>query len=385
MLTYFVSYLTRINYGAIISEMESATSWSRSMLSMAVTGSFITYGAGQVVSGICGDHISPKKLISYGLTATVLMNILIPLCQDPVQMLFVWCLNGFAQAFMWPPLVKAMTVLFSEEDYKKATVKVSWGSSFGTMAVYLFSPLLITFFGWKSVFWFSAACGLVMLFVWKGCCLDVGVVKKESDAADTAKNMKVLFQPLMIGIMLAIILQGMLRDGVTTWMPSFISETYDISNRIGILTGVILPVFSILSLQAASVLHRKKLKNPLLCSGLIFGIGVLASLGLILLNGKNAVLSVFFSAVLTGCMHGVNIVLVCMLPVFFKRYGNVSTVSGVLNACTYVGSAISSYGIAVLSEQFGWTFTLKIWLLIAFSGTILCLLGVKPWNRQMTE
>ena len=75
-LVYFVSYITRINYGAILSEMEIATELPRTMLSMAVTGSFITYGAGQIISGICGDRISPKKLIHMGLLVTTLMNTL---------------------------------------------------------------------------------------------------------------------------------------------------------------------------------------------------------------------------------------------------------------------------------------------------------------------
>ena len=40
-LTYMVSYITRINYGAVISEMVDQTGLSRAVLSMALTGSFI--------------------------------------------------------------------------------------------------------------------------------------------------------------------------------------------------------------------------------------------------------------------------------------------------------------------------------------------------------
>ena len=43
-LTYFTSYLTRINYGAVISEMVLSTGIDKPLLSMALTGSFITYG-----------------------------------------------------------------------------------------------------------------------------------------------------------------------------------------------------------------------------------------------------------------------------------------------------------------------------------------------------
>jgi OPA family glycerol-3-phosphate transporter-like MFS transporter len=128
---------------------------------MAVTGSFITYGTGQIISGILGDKISPKRLVSLGFILTIVMNLLIPVCQNPYQMLIVWCINGFAQSFMWPPLVKLMTAYLSDDDYKKASVKISWGSSFGTIFVYLCAPPLISLGGWKTVFLFSAVAGTV--------------------------------------------------------------------------------------------------------------------------------------------------------------------------------------------------------------------------------
>lgn len=50
--TYMISYITRINYSAIIAEMETAAQMSKSLLWLAVTGSFIAYGAGQIISGL---------------------------------------------------------------------------------------------------------------------------------------------------------------------------------------------------------------------------------------------------------------------------------------------------------------------------------------------
>lgn len=383
-VTYMISYITRINYGAIISAMEKTTEFSRSQLSLAVTGSFVTYGVGQIISGIIGDKVSPKRLISYGLCVTVLMNLLIPICKSPYQMLGVWCINGFAQSFMWPPMVRLMSSLLSETDYKKVSTRVSWGSSAGTIIVYLLSPLLISAFGWKSVFLFSAVCGIVMIIVWNKVACDVpkseSVLQKENTVSQ-----KSLFTPLMIFVMLAIALQGMLRDGVTTWLPSYISETYNLSNVISILTGVVLPIFSIVCFNIATKLYIKKIPNPLACAGVFFGGGTVAAVGLFSLTGYNAAFSVALSAVLTGCMHGVNLMLICMIPPYFKKYGNVSTVSGVLNSCTYIGSAVSTYGIALLSERFGWTFTLLMWLLIAAAGTAICFALLKPWAKYFTK
>ena len=390
-ITYMISYITRINYGAVISQMVIDTGISKSLLSLALTGSFITYGVGQIFSGILGDKFSPKKLVTSGLVATVLMNVLIPFCTNPYQMLVVWCINGFAQAFMWPPLVLLMTAYLSDEDYKKVTVKVSWGSSLGTIVVYLIAPPLIVAGGWKSIFFVSAFLGLIMIIIWHLFAKDITKQDKLALAQESAKqatqkgSMKILFTPLILGLMLGIILQGMLRDGVTTWMPSYITETYHLKNIISILTGVLLPIFGMLSFQVASVLYRKKLNNPLLCAGVLFAVGSLSALILWGFNGKSAVLSVLFSALLTGCMHGVNLMLICMTPPYFKKYGAVSTVSGVLNSCTYIGSAISTYGIAVLSEKFGWNFTLLVWLAIAVAGALICFICTKPWQKKFED
>ena len=154
-LIYMVSYLTRVNFGAIISEMERATGVGKNMLSLSLTGSFVTYAAGQVISGILVDRFSPKKMISVGLLLTTGMNFLIPLCNSPYLMLVVWCINGFAQSMMWPPIVKMMTGLFDGEEYRKAAAIVSWGSSVGTMLVYLISPMVILMLDWRWVFFIA--------------------------------------------------------------------------------------------------------------------------------------------------------------------------------------------------------------------------------------
>ena len=174
----------------------------------------------------------------------------------------------------------------------------------------------------------------------------------------------------------------MLRDGVTTWMPSYISETFNLSSAVSILTGVILPIFSILCFQIASRLYRKIFTNPVTCAGVIFGVGAISALVLYVCSSYSAVLSVALSAFLTGSMHGVNLILICMVPAFFQKYGAMSTVSGIINSCTYIGSAISTYGIALVSEKMGWSATLLMWTVIAVAATIICFVNIVPWKKK---
>lgn len=390
-LAYFISYLTRVNYAGIVAEMEQSTGFSRTLLSMALTGSFITYGVGQVISGVVGDHVSPKKMIAIGLGVTACANLLIPFCPDPYWMTAVWCVNGFAQSMMWPPIVRIMSEQLTPEEYEIGTVRVSWGGSGGSIAVYLLSPLLISLAGWKSVFFVSAAAAILMIPVW------LRFVPDSDPAAPAAKEIpeperpfaersrRTFLTPLMLFIMLAIALQGGLRDGVTTWTPTYISQTYRLGSAVSILTGVVSPVFSILSLYLAEKLYRRYFSNPVSCAAALFLAGLIAAGALFLSSGKSPVISLVCIALLTGSMHGVNMMLICMIPPYFNGQGKISTVAGVLNACTYIGSAVSGYGIAALSEQMGWNATLLIWAGIAAAGAVICLLCLPGWRRRFPQ
>ena len=381
-LTYMVSYMTRINLGAVITAIVEESGMTKTMLSAAVTGSAITYGVGQILSGYVGDRVSPKRLVLLGLLVSVTMNTLMIFCRNHIQMTAVWCVNGLAQAFMWPPMVKLMVCLFTAHDYQKASTMVSWGSSFGTIIIYLLSPVVIMVASWRALFVLTAISGVVMALVWQKCCKEPEFEKFHKKPAHTPsrKGEKGMFTPLLVAIMVAIMLQGALRDGVTTWMPSFISETFALSSEISILSGVCLPIFAIVSLRLALAIYEHKPGNPVRCAGWIFTAGAIGALVLTLVCKGSPMASIACMALLTGCMHGVNLMLICMVPPFVQRHGNISSVSGVLNSCTYVGSAISTYGIALLSESAGWQATAFVWFVIAALGAVICGMCSRVWK-----
>ena len=178
-------------------------------------------------------------------------------------------------------------------------------------------------------------------------------------------------------VMVAIVLQGALRDGVTNWMPTFVCESFGLDSSSAIMTGVLLPIFQILCSQAGAWLFRKFHSHEAITSGVIFAAGTVAALLLALVMAHSVALSALFMA---GCMHGVNFVLIGMVPRQFRRFGRVGLVSGVLNSCTYLGSALSTYGIALLSLSLGWGGTIAIWIAIALAGAVVCLAIAKKWG-----
>jgi len=396
---YFASYVTRLSFAAVLVEIISNEGYTKSAIAIVTTALFITYGAGQLISGVMGDRLDPKYIIFYGLLTSVAMNLLIPFCPSTGIMASVWAVNGFAQAMIWPPLVKILTNYMSNEQYKKASVRVSIASSAGTVAIYLLSPLFITIYGWRLVFYFVAGLAAAVAVVWL-----VGSKKIDRYAEefgtepeteyvyemDKPKERKLPFGKIvmpagLLFIMLAIIFQGSLRDGVTTWMPTYIVDTFHLASSTSILTAVIMPIFSIISFKITAYIHTRWLHNEVACGGAMLFSGFLASLILMFTFSQSVALSVFLSALITGGMHGANLMLVCMVPARLAKYGKASTASGVLNSCTYIGSALSTYGIALVAERFGWGATIGLWAVIALVGTLACIFSFRRWQRFLGE
>lgn len=388
-IAYFVSYITRVNYGAVILEMVNAEGIAKTAASMALTGSFVTYGAGQLISGYMGDRIEPHKLIFAGLILSSLMNILVPLFPKPYLMLVFWSVNGFAQALMWPPIVKILSGFLTMDQYKKSSVTVSISASIGSVMVYLISPLCIMFGGWKTIFFVCAACGLVFAVVWLKSYGKVTMnfenkielISTKTRKGEGGKLPKKFYG--IIGIILvAIILMGYMRDGVNTWTPTYISETFNLGSEVSILSGALLPLFSVICYRVMLQVNRKLIKNELTCASIAYAIGAIGSVLILVLPIKNAVISVALATIICASMHSVNLMLIGMLPAYFSKYGNVSFMSGLLNAGTYIGSAFSSYGMAAIAEATGnWNSVIVSWIITTVIGTVLCVMMIKGWTK----
>lgn len=391
-VVYFSSYVSRINLGAVFVAVAESGYSSEKSVALALTLCSVTYGAGQLISGYLGDKFKPHNLILIGFLLTAAMNFSVGTVGGNA-LVVLWAVNGFAQSLMWPPLVKIMSSNLTEDDYKKAVVKVSWGSSFGTIAVYLLAPVVVRFFEVRYVFIISSVLAIIMAIVVKT------VMDKGKSLADDNKPSKASAKneegekkgfsasslSLLVLVMLAILCQGALRDGVTNWTPTYISEIFRLDSSLSILTGVILPIFSVLSFSFVSFINRKLIKNELLCAGIVFGVGALSGVLLLLVGNVHFVVSLLLLALLVGSMHGVNLILVCMTPAYFGRYGKVSFVSGLINSSTYVGAAISTYGIALFTESFGWNKTIALWAGVAALGTLICVGIARRWTKFKAE
>lgn len=378
-MAYFVSYLTRLDYSVVMVDIIKTDGISKALASLPITVLAITYALGQLVSGYLGDKFKPEKIILLGLFSSSIMNIfltILPVWVRPV----LWGINGFFQAMIWPPLVRILSGSLDNDTYKKATLRVSVASSIATIIMYLVAPLIISVSSWKMVFIISAVVTLGFCVLWhfsfkKIDYRRVKIVKKEKTEGEKVKGAFII-----IGVVVfSMILLGFIRDGLTDWTPSLISEAFNLDSETSILSSVILPVFSMLSLSVSAFVARKLIKNEMLCAGAFFLLGAIGIGTMICSN--NMVVKIVGAAVAQGATHGSNYCFTCLVPQYFYKMNKTSLVAGIINCGAYIGSSLAGVGIAFVEKSVGWSGVTLLWLAVGALGVIVSLCFALFWKK----
>ena len=406
---YVASYLGRLNYSAVMAEVIAGGHLPAARAGLVVTAYFIAYGAGQLINGIAGDRIRPKYMVTAGLSISVAANVIMGSTGSGASMAVIWGVNGFAQSMLWPAVVKFISTHMSRNDGIKAIVNISTSVAAGTLLVYVTASALLAVSTWRAVFFAAAAVMAAVVPVWY---LGAGAVERHAaglkpksdqtaipepngrqDAAQktdagfsekprqSASFVRILYASGLFPAFIAVLLQGMLRDGVTTWTPVLVNAYYNLGPSLSALITALVPVVSIFGVYASYNINRKFFNHEIMTAAALFLLAALSFALLAAAGAANIVILILTLAAGISLMHGVNTMLISMAPMYFADTGKSSSVAGALNAFTYLGSGISSYAIGIMVSGGGWGTTLASWIVLAAAGMAACLLCRKKWSR----
>lgn len=391
---YFTSYITRKGYDASILAICEETGLVRSAAGLASTAAVALYGSGQFVTGYLADRFDARKIILCALLLTAGCNATMPVIAGCVPaMVALWAVNGFAQAMFWPPLVKIVAANLRQSAYRAAIFWISVSCNVASLAVYLLVSGCIRISGWRLSFVVAMSVALVMAALWgvtsrrlapeSGIGPSVPVPGTEQTAAVQASLPlgRLLLATGLLPVMAAIVCQGILRDGIEVWAPSIVKDQYGLGTSGSIFSVALLPVFSVVSMVASRAL-RRLLGDEVKAAAALFGTGLVCASLLFATNGASLAVGLPLLAILSASMHGTNLMFIGELPGRFARYGRVGTISGHLNAFTYIGAAISIYGFPILYERFqGWRPVFALWMGVLALGIALTCLALRLHQR----
>lgn len=400
-LVYFVSYFSRKDFAAAMAGMISEGVIGRTNAGLVGTMLFVFYGLGQLISGYLGDKVSPKYLIFLGLSVTGACNALMNFVPETL-MIAVWGVNGLAQAMLWPPIVKLLSYYLDHKTYVTANLIVTSAAHVATVLLYLFVPFCLSFMSWRTVFTVASilafAAFAIFAIAMRLILPDKPQInpRREECAADEEEHgvKRGVFGQMketgILTVLVSIVVVGFLRDGIESWLPMLYSEAFGRDVAESTLVSIILPVFSIISISVVTVLHRKgTFNNEVSGSVILFAFSLVCSVLLALFVSLSGtvfgVLSLVLAALICAAMHGANFLLISCLPGRFSKLGRAATVSGVCNSCVYIGAAVSTYGIALLSGALGWSLTVAVWCVILVVGIVSSLLSYKKYKTMIND
>lgn len=388
-LTYFSTYLGRLNFTACLAQMVDSGDFSRTSVGLAGSAFFFAYGVFQLVFGVLGDRWNPRKLVFFGVFCSGCLNLIMSVATHPEAIVLLWMCNGMVQAAVWSPMLRLTVDVLPPEQGVNASIRYSTTLPFGTFAAYLISAAAIAAVSWRAAFAVAGFFLFAISFLWlrgiKRICGESGEARHES--RKSALSLRAVLGGLPKGVLWVLaaaaagaVLHGLLKDSLQTWMPSMLGECFQLPPVASIVITLVIPIVNLGGVYVGKWANDKLFRNELKTSCAAF---LLSALLFVLLRFCLSlfVVSVSVFALCAALMLSVNTMLVTLVPLRLREYGCVSTLSGALNAATYLGSTLSVYGVSILLESGGWQITAWVWAAVAVCGALVCGLVSHRWKK----
>ncbi|XP_006896940.1 PREDICTED: solute carrier family 17 member 9 [Elephantulus edwardii] len=161
-------YCARVSMSVCAASMSQDFGWSKTEAGVVLSSFFWGYCLTQVVGGHLGDCIGGEKVILLSATAWGLITAATPLLAHlgSAHLASMTCsrvLMGLLQGVYFPALTSLLSQKVRDSERAFTYSTVGTGSQVGTMVTGGVGSLLLDWYGWPSVFYFSG--GLTLLWV----------------------------------------------------------------------------------------------------------------------------------------------------------------------------------------------------------------------------
>jgi len=228
----------------------------------------------------------------------------------------------------FPPIVKTLSTYLPHERYSSGILVVACAGNVGIIAVTLLSPLFIRISGWRTAFYFFAGFAVAVIALWT---VYTGYAVRKfgkigtSDTGKTEEKVGLGFvRPALaagvIFVMAAIFCEGFVKDSAITWMPTYMSEVFDMSSETSILSNLLFPILGSFVGVFATFIKTRLIRNELVIAAIFMGVSAVLSLILWVLP-KNYILSLILITLIITATMAANYITIIFVPIRFSKYG----------------------------------------------------------------
>lgn len=391
-LVYACAYIARGNYSIVVNDMKTNGIISDNVAGLISGVYFACYAFGQFFNGLISDKKNPFYMVLIGVVLIVCSELFMALFYSSSFLLIIWWgLNGVGQSMLWAPIFSIIgTVLNKDLRYTFITI-IALSTPGGKIAGYFVSGLALSIGKvWQSVFYAAALIMIIICAIWVSSFVILNKKIYFTDKNDKSEEKKVknegksLWKTLLVSgtviLLPSLVVHGLFLNGALEWVPTILQKNYGVSKSLSSYIMIIIPAIGVTGVFLCNATYKKLNKDDMKCSVLFMGLSLVFVAILFFLSFFNGNLfgsipeCVIFVLVF-GLMYTAqlcfNHILISLFPMRFTSLGFAASVSGLLNAVNYGGSAISTYGMSFIVDNYVVLFS--IWV-VALVVAIISLL-----------
>ena len=388
-VSYTIAQLGRYSYSSNVTLIMDRFSVNHADASLPATLFFFAYGIGQICVGLFCHKFNRKLLVVSALLISGILNLIIFFGAEFFTVKYIWLLNGFVQANLWPVLLLVLRENLSPKRIVTAGIVMSTASTggkfaaIGVCAIFAIDTSVFMFCFFAAGVLLLAVAMLFLLATGKIKGADVNqkaAVRQENGDSETTKTVATVETPKQKADTKNIILLLLLGEfglacyavsgGLQSWVPAILKDSYGLSDALSIFMSILLPLFTLSVAIIAPYLY-KKLKNYVFISLLSFVAGAILITGVLLLLDVSWIPVIILFTMEAISMGIVSNTTTVQVPLTFNGKFDAGFLAGYLNGSCYIGMAVSTYLLGYMADASGWTGAFILLISIAVFSALL--------------
>lgn len=367
-LAYTAIYVARVNLSMAAPSLLEMQVFSESQYGILGSLFSIIYALGRLIAGNISDRKPPVLLIGTGLLLCGISNLCIGFLPPFIGILLLWCVNALAQSMLWSSVLCVVSTIYDIETAKKRTSVMVTAVATGNILGILLPVYLLDHF---SCGWAFFVPGFLTLTAATAVLFSIRTIPAPlKNAEQPHRNLLELLKiPSLRIALVPTFFHGVIKDNVTLWMTVFLIDRYAVDLSQSAYSVLLIPVVGLAGRLLYPPIYKLCRNREHLVSRYAFMGCIVASI--VLSVGKVPMLA---SAVALSIVYATvsiaNTSFLSIYPIGFARSGNVASVSGLMDFCTYLGAGVASVIYGVVVEHWGYIPMFLSWIALSILSVI---------------
>ncbi len=399
-ITYASFYLLRVNISIAMPEIMSEFGLSKTNMGVVLTSLFFAYAIGQFINGQLGDKINARRIITFGLISSAILNIMFGFVAGSlILMAVLWGFNGYVQSMGWGPTVKTKANWFPKKIRGKISGRLGTSYIIGGAFSWFLAGTIAKYYDWRFTFFIPAVICIAIAIHWyiraRNAPEEVGLPTLEEQEQGIYSNeikedhhigfketLKItLLNPYVWFAGFALFGLNIVRYGFMSWAPTYMFEEQGAEISLAAYKAIAFPVAGGLGAIFAGWASDHIFKHRRAPIAFIMLILLAAFCYLYrIVPGANWVVSLAILLFIGFFTFGPHILLVAALPADLGSRKAASSVTGFINAFGYVGASLTGVGTGYLIDNYTWDAAFYFWIFGAVFAAIMILF---VWKAEL--